>query len=127
MSKKEILRFLEDFKEAMKPLEKKYDVFIKDGGSISAEYDNFRFKVHVLNGNEKESKEKEFKLNCQYFSNVDESMYQQKFQGNDGKFYTLIGLNLRAKKNPHLYPCVLKDEKGMEYTAPFSFIGLSEN
>ena len=125
MSKIDVFRFLEDFEEAMKPLKKKYGVFIFEREVISAEQDTFSFKVQV--SNEEKEKEKQFKQNCQYFSNVDESMYQQIFQGNDGQLYTLIGLNPIAKKNPHLYPCVLKDEKGMEYTAPFSFIGLSEN
>ena len=125
MSKKDVFRFLEDFEEAMKPLKKKYGVFIFEREVISAEQDTLSIKVQV--SNEEKEKEKQFKQNCQYFSNVDESMYQQIFQGNDGQLYTLIGLNPIAKKNPHLYPCVLKDEKGMEYTAPFSFIGLSEN
>lgn len=123
MEKKEILGFLEDFKEAMKPLEKKYGVFIEDSGNISVDYDSFNFKIKVINGSEKEFEEKQFMQNCRYFSNVDKSMYQQKYQGNDGKFYTLIGLNPRAKKNP----CILRSETGTEYSAPFSFIGLSEN
>ena len=100
MSKKDVFRFLEDFEEAMKPLKKKYGVFIFEREVISAEQDTFSFKVQV--SNEEKEKEKQFKQNCQYFSNVDESMYQQIFQGNDGQLYTLIGLNPIAKKNPHL-------------------------
>ena len=99
MSKKDVFRFLEDFEEAMKPLKKKYGVFIFEREVISAEQDTFSFKVQV--SNEEKEKEKQFKQNCQYFSNVDESMYQQIFQGNDGQLYTLIGLNPIAKKNPH--------------------------
>ena len=98
----ELDRFRKDFKEAMAPLQDKYDITISLG-NITYTADEFYGKMTVKNSRDKEEIErKDFDRDVWKYEHLgfEAGMYRRIFVGANGKRYAIIGFNTRSKKYP---------------------------
>ena len=100
---RETLRdFTHDFKEAMAPLEEKYDASITIG-TISFTADMFSTKLEVKGSRDPDiNGSTDFDYNVWKYEHLGfrEGMYKRIIIGADGNRYAVIGFNTRAKKSP---------------------------
>ena len=116
-----LAEFRKDFKEAMAPLEEKYDVTVLLN-SITYTADMFSSKLEVKNSRDPEYiAQVDFDYNVWKYEHLGfrEGMYKRIFIGADGNRYAITGFNTRAKKRTlHM----IRVSDGLRCAAPESFV-----
>ena len=116
-----LAEFRKDFKEAMAPLEEKYDVTVLLN-SITYTADMFSSKLEVKNSRDPEYiAQVDFDYNVWKYEHLGfrEGMYKRIFIGADGNRYAITGFNTRAKKRAlHM----IRVSDGLRCAAPESFV-----
>ena len=120
INKETLNNFRSDFTNAVKELEKKYDVVI-ELGNIHYSAIEFSSKIEVKNKSDIKSSQQQFADNCWCtYGKVKPEMYQKNFVAKDGKTYTLVGINPRARKNK----LIIKNGTGADYCCSVDYLNL---
>lgn len=115
--------FRKDFSEAVKEIEEKYGITIGIG-NITYSAEEFHCKltgeVKRTEDEQAEKGKKEFDAFARMYPwyKLKPEMYNAEVEGADGKIYTVIGINTKARKNI----IIVKAEDGKEYVCPPEFL-----
>ena len=114
MAKDTMRAFRKDFEEAMKPLERKYNISI-ELGTITYYEENFKASFTATNGVSKGDVERnKFDANVWKYKHLglDKGMYNRLFIGGNARIYALQGFQTNARKYPLIILDVETGERG---------------
>lgn len=117
-------QFRRDFENALKDICEKYDVDIETG-NISYEATQFNMKVTVKDRMSAEERfMDDYNHSWLFAYPISVDMLNKRFRGNDGKVYTLIGINRTARKTSKVVR--IEADNGLKYVCEPEFLGITQ-
>lgn len=117
-------QFREDVKQALKSVCDKYDVDIETG-NITYSNSTFSMKLEAKERMDPTARFMDDYRNSWLFAYpINAGMLNQKFRGQDGKVYKLVGVKRAAKRTSKAL--VVEGDNGQQYVCTPEFLGITQ-